>query len=125
MSKATNISVERVVPLHGVRDRAKLSALTVAMRGGWDGRPLLGELLLDGYTVRLWTGSHRFAAALHAGLEDVPVVLIDTDALDAAGLERGSDTSFREAMDEDDDAILAALAAADADAAALLAKDIR
>lgn len=127
-----DIALDRINPLHPVRDRAKLAHLTAAMReGGWQGRPLLGELsVVDRSTVRLWTGSHRYAAAKAAGLDDVPVVLIDTDALAAAGFEPALDRDYyggewyRNAMTEDSDEILRALRAADPEAADIFALDV-
>lgn len=58
-----------LVPCHAVRDKAKLEALTLSMEAiGWIGGPIvkLGDQLL--------TGSHRFAAALAAGLTEIPVI---------------------------------------------------
>lgn len=47
---------------------------------GWVGRPLLG-VDYGGGEVRLVTGSNRAAAADAAGLESIPVVLVDANAL--------------------------------------------
>ena len=127
---ADTIATDRINALHGVRDAAKLSALVASMRAeGWQGRPLLGELGSDGYTVHLWTGSHRYAAAVAAGLDEIDVLLVDADALIASGHEpqaerRGGVETLRNAMPEDDAAILAILRAADPEAAELFATEL-
>jgi ParB-like chromosome segregation protein Spo0J len=69
-------------PLHEVREADKLAALTTSMRaGGWMGRPLL--VLVDGDGYRCLTGSHRLAAAQHAGLTAIPAMVIEDGDLDA------------------------------------------
>ena len=123
------IATDRIIPLHGVRDAAKLDGLVDSMRvDGWQGRALLGELDSDGYTVHLWTGSHRLAAAVKAGLDEIPVLLIDSGAMTEAGHgptaeRRGGVETIRNGMDEDDATILAALLDADPEAGALFAID--
>jgi len=72
------LPIERVNPLHEVRDEEKLASLTQKMQEhGWEGRPLLVEPFEDGYQA--WTGSHRLAAAKQIGLDTVPAVVIDYD----------------------------------------------
>jgi len=74
----TEIRISQIFPPHGVRDSAKLAALTASMeQGGWAGRPLLVIEHGDGY--RALTGSHRYAAAQAAGLEEVPCVEVDAE----------------------------------------------
>lgn len=67
-----------IEPLHEVRDAGKLEALVASMeRDGWQGRPLLVSAR-DGRFFA-YTGSHRIAAARAAGLDRVPVVIIEID----------------------------------------------
>lgn len=58
----------RVLPLHEVRDEAKLEALIASMIvNGWQGRPVLA---IDcGDYLQALTGSHRIAAAEAAEIE--------------------------------------------------------
>ncbi|WNG49190.1 hypothetical protein F0U60_37550 [Archangium minus] len=77
MYEASEVALSKLVPFHGVQDRERLAKLTALMRAnGYDGRPLLGWESPDGY-VRLLTGSHRYAAAKAARLDEVPVALVD------------------------------------------------
>lgn len=70
-----------IIPMHRALEMDRVDMLTTDMRSrGWVGRPLLVELSGDGY--RAWTGSHRLAAAMAAGLESVPVVVIDDEGYD-------------------------------------------
>ena len=65
-----------IEPLHEVRDAEKLEALTASMeRDGWQGRPILVSARDGGFFA--YTGSHRIAAARAAGLDQVPVVVIE------------------------------------------------
>ena len=48
---------------------------------GWEGRPLLGELLSSGH-VQAWTGSHRIPAARRARLPSIPMRFIDRDRVE-------------------------------------------
>lgn len=82
------VSPALIFPLHEVRDPAKLVALTESMRrSGWQGRPLL--VLLDGDTRLARTGSHRLAAAIAAGLNEVPVIYVDGSTVVASGDHEG------------------------------------
>lgn len=85
MKKRTEyIAPEKLLPPHGVEEPKKLDRLIRSMeKKGWIGRPLVG-LDEDQNVIRLWTGSHRLAAALAAGLETVPVVLVTEEELAAA-----------------------------------------
>lgn len=65
-----------IEPVHHVRDRAKFRLLRRRMRiSGWQGRPLLVE---HRRYLRAWTGSHRLAAAIEAGLDRIPVLRIES-----------------------------------------------
>jgi len=44
-------------------------------RDGWRGRPLLVEVVREGWLA--WTGTHRLSAALCAGVWEVPVVEVN------------------------------------------------
>jgi ParB-like chromosome segregation protein Spo0J len=50
---------------------------------GRTGRPILAEDVLSG--IQAWTGSHRIAAALEAGLEEIPVVVMSASDIETAG----------------------------------------
>lgn len=68
---------------HEVRDTAKFDRLVDSMkREGWGGRPLLVEHI-ESSAYMGWTGSHRIAAAMEAGIEEVPAYAVDAEALDA------------------------------------------
>ena len=74
-----------IYPPHEARDMTLLANLTAAMRdNGWSGRPLLAWRASSDSEVRGLTGSHRTAAARDAGLDDVPVLLIECDDEDLA-----------------------------------------
>jgi hypothetical protein len=65
-----------LVPPHEVRDTEKLKKLTESMENeGWVGRPVLVYDI--GRGPEALTGSHRIAAARNAGLEEIPVVMVD------------------------------------------------
>lgn len=74
-----DVAVSRIIPLHEVRDAAKMEALTASMEAnGWQGRPLL--VVADGCGNYFGlTGSHRYAAASEAGLEMAPCVVLPAD----------------------------------------------
>lgn len=104
-----------IEPLHEVRDAKKLEALVASMgRGGWQGRPILVSAR-DGRFFA-YTGSHRIAAARAAGLDQVPVVVIeiaeepatDGPATDGVEDEEGTAVEFDEfgrlVLGDDDDA---------------------
>lgn len=93
---ATNISPTLIYPPHEVRDEDKYAALVGAMTdGGWSGRPVLAWRATEDDRVRALTGSHRIAAARAAGLETIPVLVIecddDADAVDALDAIRDQD----------------------------------
>jgi hypothetical protein len=74
------VALERVEPLHEVRSTPKFLALVRSFKKfKWQGRPLLVESVgLAGWLS--WTGSHRIAAALAAGIKQVPVILLNKRA---------------------------------------------
>lgn len=66
----------RIEPPHVVKNERKYSELAAAMQeSGWNGRPVL--VYMSGGAYQAITGSHRIAAAREAGLERVPVLLIE------------------------------------------------
>ncbi len=79
------VDPRRVLPLHELRRPHHFAELVSRMRRhGWQGRPLLVEVLADAkYRMRAsghfmnWTGTHRLAAARAAGLTRVPVVFVN------------------------------------------------
>ena len=77
------ISPERIKPLHQVRNKRLLAELSADMEeNGWQGRPLLvieRESKEPRYVA--WTGSHRIAAAIEAGLDEVPCYVLDENLL--------------------------------------------
>lgn len=95
-----------IQPLHCVRDPEKLRSLVESMKvRGWAGRPILA--LDAGDSPQALTGSHRIAAAVEAGLEEIPVYLIDTSThiTDAVGrcVVCGDECWVVEALDARDD----------------------
>lgn len=70
------VNIYKIVPPHEVRDAEKLAALTEDMAAhGWTGRAILAINTGDGYAAL--TGSHRIAAAMAAGLDEIPAYVID------------------------------------------------
>jgi ParB-like chromosome segregation protein Spo0J len=77
---STMIPPEDLRPLHAVHDERKLNSLASDMRKhGWRGRPLLVIQRQEAYFA--WTGTHRIAAAMKAGLEAVPCYVVQEDQL--------------------------------------------
>jgi len=72
----TIAKIKQIVPLHEVRDEEKLNNLIQSMEEtGWCGRPLV---VIDcGNEYRALTGSHRIAAAIKAGLAEIPIACIE------------------------------------------------
>ncbi len=71
-----NLPLSEINPPHEVRDCAKFDALVSSMESdGWLGRPLL-VIRKNGEWLAI-TGSHRYAAACEAGMEEVPCVVIN------------------------------------------------
>jgi ParB-like chromosome segregation protein Spo0J len=83
----TRVNPADIKPLHTVRNPALVDRLAADMtENGWQGRPLLAIQGKLGYVA--WTGSHRIAAAIKAGLQDVPCYVIDETLL----LQHGEDS---------------------------------
>lgn len=96
------LSPTRILPPHEVRDKNKFQALVKAFfLEGWQGRPLLVEPAPDDGPAWAWTGSHRLAAAKAAHLEEIPVVYVDTEKLEAEGYLRGQKGYFVELLFDD------------------------
>ena len=86
----TSIDPQEIEPLHEVRNQALLDALTADMKeNGWRGRPLLVIERESDYVA--WTGSHRMAAAIEAGLALVPCYVIHEDELSKRGFHSTAD----------------------------------
>ncbi len=105
-------------PRHEQRDEQKLAALVASMgERGWQGRPLLAYD--DGNGIHYLTGSHRIAAALALGIDQVPAYVLDARGDDPSGIWE----QIIEARD--DEALLAALTTlGDVDAIALMAAEL-
>lgn len=80
------IPLASIKPLHEVRSRKLFEELAADMReNGWQGRPLLVIEREDDFVA--WTGSHRIAAAIEAGLSDVPCHVVDERELLPHGVD--------------------------------------
>jgi len=119
MSTATTelIETSRIFPPHPAHETAKLAALVASMQAeGWQGRPLLVLEIAEGFLAL--TGSHRYAAARKAGLEEIPCVLA---SIDHATFE----AEYGPIIGMDDEDLLSALReAGDEAAATLMAEEI-
>lgn len=75
------IEIGQILPLHEVNDFSKFAQITESMKSeGWTGRPLL--VIETQGMFQAVTGSHRFASASAAKLEEIPCVLIDNAKMD-------------------------------------------
>jgi len=87
VDKALTIrSLDDISTRHEVRSPEKASAIAESMkRVGWKGRPVL--VLQDGDKLTAWTATHRLEGAKQAGLsiDDVPMKIVDAQALRDAG----------------------------------------
>ena len=96
-TEPTMISTSSIFPPHSVQDSEKFETLKAALETtGWEGRPLL--VVEYGDVFQALTGSHRWAAADAAGIEEVPCVVVDMDALTEAGYDADD---LRNATDDD------------------------
>ena len=88
----------RVRSFHRPVSDKKVGEYTASMTtDGWEGRALLvEELPAGGYQA--WTGNHRIAAAKSAALHEIPVFLVDVEALLANGYKRNSTWGSFEAI---------------------------
>jgi ParB-like chromosome segregation protein Spo0J len=104
------VQADKCAPLHGVRDDALRDQIAESMRrDGWDGRPLIGYKDDDAH-YQLLTGSHRWAAAIAAGLAEIPVRLLSAAELDALPLDRYAIINAEDAVPALRDADMLALA---------------
>lgn len=77
VTPTVRVAPDRVTPLRGAIDSAKVAHLTRSMAyRGWSGPPLLAEPMPHGSYVA-WTGRHRLLAARSARLSWVPLLLVD------------------------------------------------
>jgi len=92
-----------IEPPHGVRDQKKLDSLVESMKEkGWVGRPILAYDI--GRGPEALTGSHRIQAARKAGIDEIPVVMVDNEIgnyIDEAG-ESISEASYKDADEVSD-----------------------
>jgi hypothetical protein len=70
------VPTTRIQPYHDIRRYGFLASLAREMKEkGWRGRPL-AVARTDQGSVRAYTGSHRYRAAVDAGLAEIPVVVM-------------------------------------------------
>ena len=82
---------------HRPTNDAHLDALVASMsREGWTGRPVLAFAGGEGDAVRALTASHRLAAAVAAGLDAVPVLVL---TVDSEGLYGDLEDALRGSLD--------------------------
>lgn len=82
----TAIDPRDLRPLHPAQSRRFTRELAGDMRrDGWQGRPLLVIETGDG-DYQAWTGSHRIAAAVLAGLDAVPCYLLPEHSIASEGI---------------------------------------
>ena len=112
MTRTTQIATSAIEPVHEVRDAAKLAGLVESMAvDGWSGRPLLVVDTGNGW-YQAWTGSHRYAAAVEAGLAEIPCLVVDD-----------ADIDVDDEPHDDDDRMAALIGAELDDAIALMAEE--
>jgi hypothetical protein len=76
----TTIKASMIQPVHEVKDADKFNIIKSSMeQNGWQGRPLLVVDMVDYYQA--FTGSHRLAAAQEAGIEEIPVAVVDLNQM--------------------------------------------
>lgn len=74
------IDPKEIEPVNEIDKPDQVKRLTAIMRKeGWIGRPLL--IADEGDRLQAYTGSHRLAAAVKAGLAEIPVVTIPVNAV--------------------------------------------
>ena len=84
--KDSQSSLENVDPLdievlHAVNRQGFFNDLVASMvNEGWQGRPVLA-IEADSGELVAWTGSHRIAAAIEAGLDVVPCLILPESAI--------------------------------------------
>jgi hypothetical protein len=83
------IPVTQIKPYHDIRRYEFLAALTEDMRkSGWKGRPLVAARTQQEGLLWAYTGSHRYRAAVDAGLAEIPVVVMTPEEA-AIAVEEG------------------------------------
>ena len=88
----TTADINDVLPPHEVQDEEKLAKLTHDMESrGWRGRPLM--VIQSAGMLQALTGSHRFQAAVDAGLSEIPVIIIQDGAAEIVRESQGWDSS--------------------------------
>ena len=123
-----DVPIDKINPLHEVRNEDKLVKLTEAMKQeGWKGRPLVVEPLGEGYQA--WTGSHRLPAAKEAGIETIPVLVIDFDKVVAVMRGWGYELDelrhgIGDSLIEDEDRYDILMEAGDKEAAKLMHEEV-
>jgi len=76
----TRLDPHAITPLHEIRDLNKLYVLRQSMEiDGWQGRPILVMPSDEDpdYLYQALTGTHRIEAAIQAGLEGIPIMIIN------------------------------------------------
>lgn len=123
------VPIEKIRPLHEPRQNPeKIAELTASMRAsnGWGQhqRPLLVEAWNGKYFA--WTGSNRLLAARLADLREIPVVLVDVDALRRVGPYSVDATtgSFAAAFDSDEERLKALETVGDVGGADLMRQEL-
>ncbi len=85
----TLLDPEKIEPVNEIDKPKQVTTQAKIMRKeGWIGRPLL--VADEGDRIQAFTGSHRLAAAVEAGLDEIPVVHIPVEEL-ARWIEEGGD----------------------------------
>ena len=75
-----NVSPKNIIPLNGVTVPENLAKIVASMtENGWVGDPIV--VVPCGEAYQALTGSHRIEAAMRAGLETIPVELVESDRL--------------------------------------------
>jgi ParB-like chromosome segregation protein Spo0J len=75
---------KKITPNHEIRDPRKVAKLATSMRrNGWIGRPIIVVGDESQGDCRALTGTHRIAAAIAAGLDDIPVYWLDVPTVEA------------------------------------------
>jgi len=70
------VAEAKIENLHNITDQTKYEAIAEDMAAnGWTGRPLLVIDCGDDYSAL--TGSHRLEAARKAGIEEIPIAIVD------------------------------------------------
>jgi hypothetical protein len=106
---------ENIIPYHEVRDEKKVRWLARNMQtNGWVGRPIIAVGNEAQGDCRALTATHRIAAAIVAGLQDVPVYWLEIPTLE--------DWDRIDQSQEQDD-ILAAIEVIDPEAAEIYAQE--